>query len=563
VNPQQILAHVNRLRATLSAGQIASLIAAFVAVVGVIAGSAYWANTPNYTTLYRDLDPESAQAVITKLKAADTPYKMGDGGTTLLVPATRVDELRLDFAAQGLPTAGRIGFEIFDRTSFGTTEFLEHVNYRRGLEGELARTIATITEVASARVHIALAKDSLFTGAAEQAKASVVLKLRTSKPLSAATVAGIAGLVSSAVESLRPESVIIVDTFGRPLSRPADPDEADLTGQAMERQQKVERELVTKVVSQLEPIVGVGHVRVNVAATVSADTAEQTEEVWDQTPVIRSRQSLSDTTASAASASKAARTGGVAGARANQPPEASTANPQTIQASGSEGTSGRVSETVNYEIGKTTRHTVEPSGQIERLSVAVIVDDARTPGADGQPASNKPREAADLERIKGLVAASVGLDPTRGDQLTVENIAFEDAPDEVEAPPGPWWQQVSPTVVSTLGVSVGDVMRWALVGLLALVALFAVIRPMMRAALSTPAPGGAFTPALAGGAGGSMPALAGGRTVAELEGEMQLAAEARRDPGRVSSLRGIAAKAEQDPEHVAKLVRAMLAQEDK
>jgi len=561
VNPQQVLAHVNRLRTTLSAGQIASLVAAFVAVVGVIAGSAYWASTPSYTVLYRDLDPESANAVVTRLKATNTPYLLEDGGSTLMVPAVKVDELRLDFASQGLPTAGRIGFEIFDRTSFGTTEFLEHVNYRRGLEGELARTIATISDVASARVHIALAKDSLFTESAQQAKASVVLKLRSTRPLAASTVAGIAGLVSSAVETLRPESVVIVDTFGRPLSKPIDDDARP--GANAEDQQTFERDLTTKVVTLLEPVVGPGRVRVNVSARFSAQTAEETEEVWDQTPVIRSRQSLSDTTASAASASKAARTGGVAGARANQPPEASTANPQTIQASGSEGTSGRVSETVNYEIGKTTRHTVEPSGQIERLSVAVIVDDARTPGADGQPASNKPREAADLERIKGLVAASVGLDPTRGDQLTVENIAFEDAPDEVEAPPGPWWQQVSPTVVSTLGVSVGDVMRWALVGLLALVALFAVIRPMMRAALSTPAPGGAFTPALAGGAGGSMPALAGGRTVAELEGEMQLAAEARRDPGRVSSLRGIAAKAEQDPEHVAKLVRAMLAQEDK
>ncbi|MCC6990778.1 MAG: flagellar M-ring protein FliF, partial [Acidobacteria bacterium] len=487
MNPQQILAHVNRLRATLSPGQIASLIAAFVAVVGVIAGSAYWANTPNYTTLYRDLDPESAQAVITKLKAANTPYKMDDGGTTLLVPAARVDELRLDFAAQGLPTAGRIGFEIFDRTSFGTTEFLEHVNYRRGLEGELARTIATISEVASARVHIALAKDSLFTGAAEQAKASVVLKLRTSKPLSASTVAGIAGLVSSAVESLRPESVIIVDTFGRPLSRPAEPDEADLTGQAMERQQKVERDLVTKVVSQLEPIVGVGHVRVNVAATVSADTAEQTEEVWDQTPVVRSRQTSTDSTTTAAmnSTKPGGTAGGVAGARANAPPDLTTANAQAATVAVTPGTMGRATETVNYEIGKKTRHTVEAGGQVAKLSVAVLVDNVRVPGADGAAPTAKPRDPAEMERIQRLVSAAVGLDTARGDQLTVENIGFDDSSDTTAVePPAPWWKQVSPTVVSTLGVSVGDVMRWALVGLLALVALFAVIRPMIRVALS-------------------------------------------------------------------------------
>jgi flagellar M-ring protein FliF len=274
VNPQQLLAHVNRLRSTLSTGQIASLIAAFVAVVGVIAGTAYWASTPSYTVLYRDLDPESANAVVARLKTANTPYLLEDGGSTLMVPAVKVDELRLDFASQGLPTAGRIGFEIFDRTSFGTTEFLEHVNYRRGLEGELARTIATISDVASARVHIALAKDSLFTESAQQAKASVVLKLRNSRPLAPATVAGIAGLVSSAVESLRPESVVIVDTFGRPLSKPAD--DAELPGPNVEHQQKFEHDLTTKVVTLLEPVVGPGRVRVNVSARFSADTAEET-----------------------------------------------------------------------------------------------------------------------------------------------------------------------------------------------------------------------------------------------------------------------------------------------
>ncbi|MEP7117307.1 MAG: flagellar basal-body MS-ring/collar protein FliF, partial [Acidobacteriota bacterium] len=513
MNPQQILAHVKRLQTTLSGGQIASLIAAFVAVVGVIAGSAYWASTPSYTVLYRDLDPESAQAVIAKLKTANTPYVLQDAGATLLVPATRVDELRLDFASQGLPTAGRIGFEIFDRTSFGTTEFLEHVNYRRGLEGELARTIAAISEVASARVHIALAKDSLFTGTAEQAKASVVLKLRTNRPLAAAAVAGIAGLVASAVESLRPESVVIVDTFGRPLSRPAEPEDADVQGQNLERQQKIEHELVTKVVNQIEPVVGVGHVRVNVAATVSADTAEQTEEVWDQSPVIRSRQTATDSTTTAAMSKTAnGAPGGVAGARANAPPDLTTANPQAAGAANvAPGTSGRATETVNYEIGKKTRHTVENGGQLAKLSVAVLVDDVRVPNPDGTGQTAKPRDVAEMERIKSLVSAAVGLDAARGDQLTVENIGFDDSGEPVTVEtPAPWWKQVSPTVVSTLGVSIGDILRLGLVALLALVALFAIIRPLARAAM-TPGPG-ALLPA-AEGAG------AGPRTVAQLQGE--------------------------------------------
>jgi flagellar M-ring protein FliF len=555
VNPQQLLAHASRLRSTLSTGQLASLAAAFIAVVGVLVGSAYWASTPSYTVLYRDLDPESANAVVAKLKAANTAYRLNDNGTTLLVPASRVDELRLDFAAQGLPTAGRIGFEIFDRTTFGTTEFLEHVNYRRGLEGELARTIATIGGVASARVHIALAKDSLFTASAEQAKASVVLKLRNAKPLAPSTVAGIAGLVASAVESLRPESVVIVDTFGRPLSKPVD--DALAPGVPAERQQQFERDLMTKVVTLLEPVVGPGRVRVNVSARFSATSAEETEESWDPNAVVRSQQKSSDTSTSVMNASKQAGGGAVAGARANQPPEASTANPQALQVSGAEGTNGRISETTNYEIGKKTRHTIEPGGQIERLSVAVIVDDVRTPGAEGQPSATKPREAAEMERIKGLVAASVGLDSDRGDQLTVENIAFEEPAEPVEVP-GAWWQQVAPTVQTTLGVQVGDLLRWALVGFLSLVALFAVIRPLAKAALG-PVPRAAALPQVA--AAGAAPVIGGPKTVAELEGEMQAALDGR--PARMSLAKSIAAKAESEPEQVAQLVRAMLAQGDR
>lgn len=562
MNPQQLLAHANRLRATLSAGQLASLAAAFVAVVAVVVGSAYWANTPDYQVLYRDLDPESANAVITKLKAANTAYRLEGGGSTLLVPAAKIDELRLDFASQGLPTAGRIGFEIFDRTSFGTTEFLEHVNYRRGLEGELARTIATIGDVASARVHIALAKDSLFTGSAEQAKASVVLKLRNSRPLAPATVAAITGLVASAVESLRPESVVIVDTFGRPLSKPSD--EAALTGPGAERQQTFERDLSTKVVTLLEPVVGAGRVRVNVSARFSANTSEETEETWDPNAVVRSQQKSSDTTTSTMNSSRLAggAAGGVAGARANAPPDASTASPQASQVAGAEGTNGRVTETTNYEIGKKTKHVVAPSGQVERLSVAVILDDARAPGAEGQPPTNKPRDPAEMERIKALVAASVGLDTERGDQLTVENIAFEEPPQEtVDA--GPWWKQVAPTVQTTIGVSVGDLLRWAMVGLIALLALFMVIRPMAKAALSSSgAP--VLAPAPAALAGGHPAAIAAGRTVAELEGQLHAAAvEAPPTSGVPALARSIAGKVDKDPEQVAHLLRAMLAQEEK
>lgn len=563
MNPQQLLAHASRLRANLSTAQLVSLGGAFLAVVAVVVGSAYWASTPDYTVLYRDLDPESANAVVGRLKTANTPYQLVENGTTLLVPAEKVDELRLDFASQGLPTAGRVGFELLDKTTFGTTEFMEGVNYRRALEGELARTIATIDDVASARVHLAMATERLYASDSTPAKASVVLKLKNSRPLSPQTVAGITGLVASAVESLRPESVVIVDTFGRPLSKPAD-DAAMAIGPGQERQQKYEQDLSTKVISLLEPVVGAGHVRVNVVARFATASSEETEETWDPNAVVRSQQKSSDTTASASSASRTGKTGGVAGARSNAPPEASTANNQTVAVAGTEGTAGRTSETTNYEIGKKTRHTIVPGGQVDKIAVAVIVDDERTPAAEGKPASNKPRDPAVMERIKGLVATSVGLDTERGDQLTVENIAFEDT-STPEEPAGPWWKEMPTQMKTTLGVSVSDLLRWTLVAFLSLVALFAVIRPMMRTALGPaapavlpPAPGEAGMPALAGATAGG-----GARTVAELEQEIHAAAE-KREQGRAPALtRSIAAKVDSEPEHVAHVVRALIAQEEK
>jgi len=555
VNPESLVAHVSRLWTSLSGRQIATLAAAFVAVVGVVVGSAYWVGAPSYAVLYTDLDPESAAAVVARLKAANTPYQLEQGGRSVLVPDSRLDEMRLDLASQGLPASGRIGFEIFDRTSFGTTEFLEHVNYRRGLEGELARTISTISEVQSARVHIALAKDSLFAGAAEQAKASVVLRLRNQRPLAPATVAGIAGLVAASVESLRPESVVIVDTFGRPLSRTEEAADSAAGGGAIERQQRIERELSTKVVALLEPVLGAGHVRVNVSAPLTFASEEQTEERWDPESVIRSRQTSSDTSTAASAARGGALAGGVAGARANAPPEASTATaaapvaPSTAQ-------SGRTTETVNYEISRTTTHTTSPGGRVARLSVAVLVDNVRVPGENGAAATSRPRETAEIERIQRLVAAAVGLDTERGDQLTVENIAFDEAPEALEPEaPAPWWRQVSPTVVSVLGMSVGDLLRWVMVFVLGLVALLAILRPLARTAM---------TPGLVPAA----PAGASARTVAELEHEMQARVEAeapaRRDPGRLPALtKRLSQQAEQKPEHVAQLVRAWIAQEDK
>lgn len=546
MNPEQLLAQLKKVTGELSRTQLITMALVFVGVVGLVTGSAYYINTPTYALLYSDMDAEAAADIVTRLKNDKIPYQLDSGGRAVRVPADRIDELRLDLASQGLPSSGRIGFEIFDRTQFGATEFLEHVNYRRALEGELARTIATIGQVQTARVHIAMAKESLFTSGSEPAKASVVLKLRNNKPLSPGTITGIAGMVSASVESLRPESVVIVDTFGRRLSGPGE--EADENnGLQLERQRRMEHDLSQKVVALLEPVVGVDRVRVNVSARLNADTAEVTEEKYDPETVIRSRQVSSDNGSSQTNA-------GVAGARANAPAGASTATVDPTQTTTQQQNAGRMSETTNFEISKVTRHKLAPAGQIARLSVAVILDDDRVTATDdkGQTETkNKPRTPEDLQRIQQLVAASVGLDADRGDQITVENIAFNEAPPEVEVV-APWWKKALPT-----GDSAGDTIKTVGIVVLGLVALLFVLRPMVQRAF-----GQALPPAVAGAA------LGPAKTVADLEGELtaqvhEVAHTPRQDGKFQSMTKKLAVQADQQPEQVAKLMRAWLTEEEK
>ena len=550
MNPEQILGHLKRLGGTLSTKQLVTLALVFVVVVGLMVGSAYWINTPQYALLFADMDPESAASVVTRLKNDKVDYQLDEGGRTLRVPAGRVDELRLTFASQGMPASGRIGFEIFDRTAFGTTEFLEHVNYRRALEGELARTIATIAEVSSARVHIAMAKDSIFSGDAQPAKASVILKLKNNKPPSASMVTGISGLVAASVESLRPESVVIVDTFGRSLSRPSDDADETAAGMPLEKERRIERELSTKVVALLEPIVGPGHVRVNVSAMLSANSQEETEERWDPTTVLRSRQSSSDSSPVLSNQS------GVSGSRANMPvsataPAAAAPKPPATPAPAL--AASRTTESASYEVSKLTRHTISPRGQLARLSVAVIVDDEK---------NNKPRSADEIQRLHNLVASSVGFDERRGDRLTVENIAFEEAPVEPAAPPAKWWQKVAPEVNRLTDSSLVEAVRVIGVLILVLAITLVVLRPMARRALQIPQATLVPQAALAAVAGATPI-----RTVADLEGEIEAEIEAglaaKQENRRLPVLtRRIAKAAEKEPEHIARLVRSLMADEE-
>jgi flagellar M-ring protein FliF len=552
VDPQQLIGRVKALGGSLSAAQLASLGGAFVVAVGVIVGSAYWLSVPSYRPLFLDLDEESAGRVTQKLRDQKVQYRLADGGRTILVPDDQLEQLRLDFATDGQPASGRPGYEIFDKTQFGQTEFLEQVNYRRALEGELARTISTLSQVRSARVHIAMEKQSLFSTRQQPAKASVFLKLRArdralGAPLGPSAAAAISNLVAFAVEGLRPENVVIMDSSGRFLSKPQEDGDEPLGSAVVARQARYESDMADRVVAMLEPIVGRDRVRVNVAARLNPDTEERIEEKWDPNSVVRSHALTQES-------SGASSVGGVSGARANVPPvvppgHTQPATPSVAAAAGPPATVPgpiRSIETTNYEIGKTTIHTSRPRGDVAKLSVAVIVDDDRVAktGKDGSTTwVNKTRDPAQMQKIHALVASSVGLDTARGDQLTVENIAFDEPGEGPATPPG-FFERYSDGVKN--GVRIVAVL------VLGVLALVLIGQPLLRrglAAGSTLVDVQAVPP-------GQLP-----RTIEQLEGEIEAQLDSaarladRRRPVLTKRLHGMTQK---EPDSAARLVRTWL-----
>ena len=553
MDPQQLFARLRAATGSLSGNQLATLAVAFVSVVGLVIASAYWLNQPRYEVLFSDMDPESASTVVERLKSAKVEYVLDEGGRTVRIPSSRIDEMRLQVASQGMPTSGRVGFELLDRTSFGTTDFMERVNYRRALEGELGRTIATLSEVAGARVHIAMPQPALFTGSDRPTTASVVLKLRRNRQLDAATVNAITGLVAASVESLRPEAVVVIDNFGHPLARPVNEGDVGGGSAALEQQQRIERDLSTKLVTLLDPIVGVGRARVNVNAIVNTASLEQTEEIWDpDSPVIRNQQTV---TQSSGAVSMAGTTPAIAGARANlpTPPPAGSgaaAAPAAPAVATGPGGTASTSQTTNYEVSKKITRTVQPRGQVSRLSVAVLLDHAHTPPASGTdgPGTSTPRSQEELTRIRGLVAATVGFDEKRGDQLTVENVSFEDAaPQDVP----------EPTFVERYQEQGFEAFRIVGTVVLALLAMMFIIRPMMRAVLPARAP----APALASAT--TMQA----KTVQEIEAEIDAQLESGLSNSVSKRLPALTRKAtaltQKEPENAARLLRAWLTEEER
>ena len=552
MDPEQLAAKLRNITAPFTTGQLMTLAVTFVLVVGVVIASAMWLKKPTYRLLQSDLDPETMGQMVTRLKSLKVPYELDEGGRSIRVPASRIDELRLEFASSG-GEAGLPGWKLFDGQDFGITEFGEKIKYRRAMEGEMARTIAALSEVSTARVHIAMGKEELF-GESRPATASVVLKLKSGRSLPASAVNGITNLVASAVDGMKAESVVVLDNYGRPLTRPK-VDENDPAGAAsMERQQRLEREYAQRVVAMLEPIVGADHVRVNVALTLKRETTEQTQEVWDpNATVVRSQQTTSETTASGTTALATPPPGvvpGTAGARSNMPAPAPNGGTGATPLTAAQGPSSqRTTETRNNEIGVTKVHTIQPAGEIEKLSVAVIVDDdqqAKTENGNTSVTRTK-RTSEELKKFENLVASSVGFDAMRGDRVTVENIAFdEQVGEEVEAPGV--FVRYQPQIEE--GARVGGLI------LIVVLAFVFFVKPLM-AKVSAGVATSRVAVATAGG--GARP-----RTVAELEGEIEAqldAAETKGDRKLPVLTKRVADGALKEPEHVAKVLRSWMKEE--
>jgi len=433
---------VNSLRqlfAHLSWSQRIGLFTAVAAVIGGLVALQHWNQERVFKPLFSGLATEDAGAVTSKLRESATDYRLSDDGSTVLVASDRVAEVRLQLASAGLPRSGRIGFELFDKTNFGASEFAEQVNYHRAIEGELERSVMSLREVEQARVHITLAKDSLYTESREPAKASILVKLRQIGGLSPQNVAALCQLVASAVPGLRPDQVSVLDTSGNLLNRPGPIGSGDGAeageAAALEYRKSVEHDIQTKATQTLDPLLGAGHFRVGVSADVDLTSGEQSEETFDPAKsVMLTSQTTEDGPALAAAA-------GVPGTASNLPRPTAKA-----ESSGASTTNySRRTENVSYQTSRVVRHTRLPEGVVKRVSLSVLIDHSLR-WDQGKRIIEPPSEEK-LKVIHDLVAAAAGIDMNRGDQLVVEAFPFEatltaepvtlDQPAVAPAPAGP------------------------------------------------------------------------------------------------------------------------------
>ena len=487
--------------ARMSSQQKMGLMLATSAIVALLVGGWLWTQTPDYKVLFSNVSNSDGGAIIASLQQMNVPYKFAEGGTAILVPADHVHDARLTLAAQGLPKGGLVGFELMENQKFGTSQFLEQVNFQRALEGELARSIQSLTAVDSARVHLAMGKQSVFIREQQKPSASVLVNLYAGRVLDPQQVNAIRHLVSSSVPNLPVSSVTVVDQQGNLLSKTDESDTSTgLNPKQLKYLEALEQSYIGRIEAILTPILGKENVRAQVAADVDFAQSERTDEIYKPNQEPGSSSVRSQQTSESSSSGQTE--GGVPGALSNQPPMPATApittppgSPlsQTPTTDGTQPatsaakentpkvpTSARKDATINYEVDKTIQHVRKPVGGVNRLSVAVVVNYRKVMDQNGQVTS-KPLTDAQQVQITDLVKEAMGFNMERGDTLNVVNSPFTDTEEEA-LPEPPLWKQ--PEMIE-LAQQIG---KNLLIAGLILYLVLGVLRPMLKRANQPPAP---------------------------------------------------------------------------
>jgi flagellar M-ring protein FliF len=495
--------------------------------------------------LYSQLNMQDAGAIAVKLKEMKVPYTLKGDGTTILVPAAMVLDARLRLATEGLPQGGGVGYEVFGNSPLGgMTDFMQKLNYRRALQGELARTIGRIAAVHSARVHLVIPEKALFREQQEKTTASVALTLVPGRRLASEQIRGITQLIASSVPGLDPQDVVIVDDTGQILRKDEHTNTLAQPEAQLAHQRAQESDLERKVQTLLEPAVGKGKVQARVSVTLDFQQLERTEERFDaDNPAIRSQQRVKE---------EGTGTGfwpmGTPGVRTNVP---EGVPPVAISGTGDKNTSSRQTEMVNNELSKTITKVVAPTGEIKKLSVAVLVDGTYQTGTKGER-QYVPRSAEELAKYREIVKSAVGFNESRGDRVDVADAHF-DTQDDPEAALQGEARRVFWVKLSGYGV-------YVILGLL--FCLF-IARPLIQMLIGRPAETVVET---------MLP-----RTVQELEAGMEMPGmlpateeavaghlSAGDGPSRAGRPMGVSLRArvielaKQDPEHAAEILRMWL-----
>jgi flagellar M-ring protein FliF len=527
---------------------IAASVALGVAVV-------LWSQSPAFAPLYGSLAEKDASQVMEALQQAGAEYRVDEATGMVMVPAAKVKELRMQLAGQGLPNSVGMGFELLQQdTGFGTSQMVEKARYQQAIQGELARTIATIGAVQSARVHLAIPKQSVFVRKRQPPSASVTLRLHNGRTLEDAQVEAIVHLVASSVPELEPGRVTLVDHKGRLLSGERETREMKLSATQFEHTRRIEEHLRQRVEDLLAPIVGRDKVRAQVTADVDFTVTEQTQERYNpDQPALRSEQLNEEQ-------SRGTGAGGIPGALSNQPPAAGNA-PERAAGQGGAGGAGAEAlnssrqSTRNYELDRVISHTRMAPIALRRLSVAVVVDDITTSGADGAVATRE-RTPEEIERLTELVREAVGFDAGRGDSVRVVNSSFLGPEPVADLPEIPVWEQGW----------FRDIIKQVGGLLLVLVLIFVVLRPAMRRLTASHAELAGGIDAAEGLARVEGPLADGRSGSGQSEDSLLLGSDGEpiRLPGggRYENIMDAARQlVEEDPKRVAQLVKSWMSEE--